>query len=451
MRDAGKLAVFGGAPVMPPGIQRTRWPRWTAPEIEELGRVLKQEQLFGSDAPQVSLLEQEWARRVGVDYCAAVSSGTAALHTALWAAGVEPGDEVLVPAYSFMATALAVLHQGAVPVFVDVQRHSYNLDPLEAAKHLTPRTKALVVVHLFGLPADMDEINAVARRHGLAVIEDCAHALGAVYKGRWTGSLGDAAAFSLNAVKNAVAGEAGLFTTVHPGFFGRLDGLGLRVTLNARREEGKYPLASLGYNYRCSVVAATLARGQLARLDELNRIRQQNCERLTEQLRELPGVIPPQVPADRTHVYHMYRVRFDPQALGVEANPAEFRAKVVAALACEGVLLRSWMNWTLPSLPIFSDPAGFEACYPWKRTWPAGRVYDARDYPEANRIVQETSMVAEAPTAVTAEIIDYLAVGFRKVLSRIDEVLKIKLSDRLCDGGLANQDEIVAQAMAANR
>ena len=124
---------------------------------------------------------------------------------------------MLVPAYSFMATALAVLHQGAVPVFVDVQRHSHNLDPDQVARHITPRTKALIVVHLFGLPADMDEINAVAERHGIAVIEDCAHAPGATYKGRVTGSLGDAAGFSLNAVKNAVAGEAGLFTTRRRG------------------------------------------------------------------------------------------------------------------------------------------------------------------------------------------------------------------------------------------
>lgn len=448
---AGKLALFGGAPVLPLGMQRTHWPRWTEAEIEEFGRVLKQEQLFGSDAPQVALLEQEWAKCVGVDYCAAVSSGTAALHTALWAAGVGPGDEVLVPAYSFMATALAVLHQGAVPVFVDVQRHSHNLGPDQIEKHVTPRAKALIVVHLYGLPADMDEINAVARKHGIAVIEDCAHAPGAAYKGRLTGSLGDAGAFSLNAVKNAVAGEAGLFTTGHREFFDRLDGLRLRVTLNAPREEGKYPLASLGYNHRCSVVAATLARGQLGRLDELNGIRQRNCERLTEQLKEIPGVIPPEVPADRTHVYHMYRVRFDPKALGVETDPCEFRAKVVAALACEGVLLRSWMNWTLPSLPIFSDTAAFEGRYPWRRTWGPDRVYNPADYPEANRIVQQTSIVAEAPTAVSAEVIDYLAAGFRKVFSQIDEVLKIRLSEPLSEGGLANRDDIRAHAMAAGR
>jgi len=162
MKAMGKLAIFGGAPVMPQGIQRTRWPRWTAAEMEELARVLTQEQIFGSDAPQVALLEQEWRRRVGVDYCAAVSSGTAALHTACgrpaWSRRRGAG-----PAYSFMATALAVLHQGAVPVFVDVQRHSHNLDPAQVARHVTPRTKALIVVHLFGLPADMDEIKRGGR------------------------------------------------------------------------------------------------------------------------------------------------------------------------------------------------------------------------------------------------------------------------------------------------
>jgi dTDP-4-amino-4,6-dideoxygalactose transaminase len=248
-----------------------------------------------------------------------------------------------------------------------------------------------------------------------------------------------------------VAGEAGLFTTRHRDFFDRLDGLGLRVTLNAPREETKYPLATLGFNYRCSVVAATLARGQLARIDELNRIRQQNCERLTEHLKGIPGVIPPHVPADRTHVYHMYRVRFDPKALGLDVNPAEFRAKVVAALACEGVLLRSWMNWTLPALPIFSDTAAFESRYAWKRTWGPDRVYNASDYPEANRIVRETSMVAEAPTAVSAEFIDYLAAGFRKVFSQTDEVLKISLSESLTQGGMANRDQIRNLAMAAGQ
>ena len=152
----------------------------------------------------------------------------------------------------------------------------------------------------------------------------------------------------------------------------------------------------------------------------------------------LPGVIPPRVPPDRTHAYHLYRVRFDPGAAGLELSPSEFRAKVVAALGAEGVLCRSWMNWTIPSLPLFTRPEEFEASHPW----PADRVYDPRDYPEATRVVEETSLVMEAPTASSRQIIDFMAEGFRKVFSQIDEVAKLQLPGELLDGGAANLDEI---------
>lgn len=156
----------------------------------------------------------------------------------------------------------------------------------------------------------------------------------------------------------------------------------------------------------------------------------------------LPGVIPPRVPPDRTHAYHLYRVRFDPGAAGLELSPSEFRAKVVAALGAEGVLCRSWMNWTIPSLPLFTRPEEFEASHPWRRPWPADRVYDPRDYPEATRVVEETSLVMEAPTASSRQIIDFMAEGFRKVFSQIDEVAKLQLPGELLDGGAANLDEI---------
>jgi dTDP-4-amino-4,6-dideoxygalactose transaminase len=437
-----KLAIFGGRPAMPEGIERSRWPRFSEQELEELCRVLREEQVGGSDAPQVAALEQEWAQRIGVDHCSAVGAGSDALHMALWAAGVGPGDEVLVPAYTFLSGALVVLHQGAVPVFVDLQRDSYNVDPGQIEKHITSRTKAIIPVHLHGLPADMDEINGIAQRHGIAVIEDAAHAPGAIYRGRPVGSLGDAAAFSINMMKNLPAGEAGIFSTRHREYMERVDGLRLRVRFHQPREELKYPLATLGYNYRCSIPSATLARGQLARLDDLNGARQSLCERLTAQLEEIPGVIPPHVPADRSHVYHLYRVRFDPQEAGCEAAPAEFRAKVVAALGAEGVLCRAWMNWTIPSLSIFTRPEDFEAQHPWRRPWPADHVYNPQDYPEAVKIVEETSLVMEAPTAVSEQVIDYMAEGVRKVFSQIDEVMKLELPPELMDGGAAHLDEI---------
>ncbi len=437
-----KLAILGGSPAMPEGIERTRWPRYSRQELNELCRVLQEEQLGGCDAPQINALEQEWAQRMGIRCCCAVGSGSDALHMALWAAGIGPGDEVLVPAYTFLSGALTVLHQRAVPVFVDVQPDSGNMDPSQIEQHITPRTKAIMPVHLAGLPADMDEINAMGRQYDLAVIEDAAHAPGATYRGKLVGNLGDAAAFSINAMKNLPAGEAGIFCTRHQHFFERVDGLWLRVRFHQSREELKYPLATLGHNYRCSVVSAALARGQLARIDELNGERRLLCERLTSRIEDLPGVIPPRVPADRSHVYHLYRVRFDPREAGLDLGPAEFRAKVVAALGAEGVLCRSWMNWTIPSLSIFTRPEEFEARHPWERPWSADRVYDPQDYPEATKVVEETSLVMEAPTAASRQIIDYMAEGFRKVFSQVGEVAKLELPPELLDGGAANLDEI---------
>jgi len=427
---------------MPEGIERTRWPLISAEEARQVAAALQNAPIFGSDSQQVVGLEEAWRRYADVPYCRAVSSGTSGLHMALWSAGVGPGDEVLVPAYSFMSTALVVLHVGAIPVFVDVQRDTWNIDPARIEAAVTPRAKAIIAVHLNGLPADMNEVNSIAQRHGLAVIEDSAHAPGASYRGRMTGTLGDAAAFSLNGVKNLPAGEAGLFTTRHREFYERAEGLWLRVTLGAPCESYKYHLGTLGYNYRCSVIAAALAREQLLRLDELNARRRANCERLSEQLEEIPGVVAPRVPSDRTHVYHMYRVRFGPRAAGVDADAGEFRAKLVAALGAEGVLCRSWMNWTLPDLPVFSRPDEFERSYPWRRPWGSDRVYRSQDFPEARAVVRETAMVAEAPTAANPEVIDHIAGGFRKVFSRLRDVMRIELTAELKSGDLANCDEI---------
>ena len=442
MNSKEKLAVFGGQSAMPEGIERTRWPRYNDSELEELCRVLREEQIGGCDAPQILKLEEEWSQKIGTPYCCAVGSGTAALHMALWAAGIGKGDEVLVPAYTFLSGALSVLHQGAVPIFVDIQPDSYNMDPSQIEKCITPKTKAIIPVHLGGLPADMDEINTIAKKYGLVVIEDAAHAPGAIYKGKMVGNLADASALSINAMKNLPAGEAGIFSTQHQEFFDRIDGLWLRVRFHKPREEMKYPLATLGYNYRCSIIAAALARGQLARLDELNGTRRQLCERLSAQLDRIPGVIPPHVPTDRTHAYHLYRVRFDPKSVGLQVPPSEFRAKVVAALGAEGVLCRAWMNWIIPSLPIFTKPETFESQYPWQRPWQQNYTYKPQDYPEAIKLVQETSLVMEAPTAANEKIIDYIANGFWKVFSQLDAVMKLDLPPELLDGGTANLEEI---------
>jgi len=209
------LAVLGGEPVATSKDTR-QWPILTKTDFEAVERVLNRGVLSGRVAPEIRALEKEFAEYIGAYTCLATNSGTAALHMALAAAGVGPGDEVIIPALTFIATAQAVLYQGATPVFGDIDRATYNLDSAKVADRITPRTKAIIAVHLHGLPADMDLINALAEPSGLTVIEDAAQAHGASYGGRPVGTLGHMAAFSLNSTKNLPAGEGGLFVTDSP-------------------------------------------------------------------------------------------------------------------------------------------------------------------------------------------------------------------------------------------
>src|SRR5262245_10079921 len=212
MATVEKLAVLGGHTVVPPESHRS-WPDVRPEDREAVLAVLDRGILCGANAPEITALQREWAEYLGAEHCLALNSGTAALHCCLAAAGVREGDEVIVPAYTFGATAMAVVHQGAVPVFADIDPRTYNLDPAKAEEKITERTRAIVPVHLHGLPADMDEIHALAERHDLAVIEDAAQSHGATYNGRKTGTLAAYAAFSLNATKNLSGGEGGLFVT----------------------------------------------------------------------------------------------------------------------------------------------------------------------------------------------------------------------------------------------
>ena len=190
-----------------------RWPIITDADRAALTRVLDRGVLSGAGAPEMRALEAEFAATLGAPFCLATNSGTSALHIAIGALGLRPGDEVIVPAFSFIATAQAVLHEGAVPVFADVDPVTYNIDPADAARRVTPRTRAIVPVHLHGLPADMDAVNTLATRAGLVVIEDAAQAHGATYRGKPVGTLAAMGAFSLNSTKNFPAGEGGLFVT----------------------------------------------------------------------------------------------------------------------------------------------------------------------------------------------------------------------------------------------
>lgn len=243
--------------------------------------------------------ESKVARLLKVKHVIAVNSGTAALHSALLALGIKEGDEVIVPSFTFVATANVVLACGAKPVFVD-NRADYNIDPKGVEAAITKKTKAVIPVHLFGYPADMDEVNEIAAKHSLRVIEDAAESLGAEYKGKQTGTLSDIGCFSMYATKVATTGEGGALSTDDDELADRL-----RLVRNHGMLHG-YDSRRLGFNYRLPEVLAAIGSAQMDRLEGFVRKRTRNARYLNDRLGEVDGATFTQTEADRTHVFYLY-------------------------------------------------------------------------------------------------------------------------------------------------
>jgi dTDP-4-amino-4,6-dideoxygalactose transaminase len=251
-------------------------------------------------------LEQEIARLCGVAHGVGVGSGTDALILALRACGVQAGDEVLLPPFTFVATGSAVSALGAKPVFADIRPETYNVDAAELERRVTRRTRAIVVVHLYGLAADMDPILAFAKARRLAVIEDNAQAIGASYKGRRTGSLGDAACLSFYPTKNLGAyGDAGMVVSNSPELAERIQ------TLRNHGQTAKYFSTEPGWNNRLDELQAAILRVKLRHLSNWQRARQANAAEYTRLLNQIPGVMPPVTPEGFEHVFHQYTIRVE--------------------------------------------------------------------------------------------------------------------------------------------
>lgn len=293
--------------------------------------------------PVTEDFERRFAAYVGAPHAVAVANGTAALHLALAAAGVGPGDEVLVPAFTFVATANAVLMVGARPVFVDVDPATFTMDPADARRALTPRTKALLPVHLYGLAADLDPLLELAAGRDLALVEDCAQSHGATYRGKVTGSLGDLGCFSFYPTKNLAVGEGGMVTTADPEMAELV--ASLRNHGRGQATLGTYDHVRMGWNLRTTDVLSAIGREQLAKLPAFTRRRQEVAARLDAGLRDAPGVTVPTVPAGRTHVYHQYTVRC--------ADRAAVQARLRAAGIGSGVYYPK-VQYAYPHLAAFA-------------------------------------------------------------------------------------------------
>ncbi len=254
--------------------------------------------------PEGAALEKEIAAYVGCQYGIGVASGTDALRLALTALGIGPGDEVITTPFTFIATGNTISHTGARPVFVDIDPHTFNIDPAKVAAAVTSRTRALLPVHLFGQPADMDPLLEIARRHGLRVIEDSAQAIGAVYHGRRVGSLGDISCFSFYPTKNLGGyGDGGMVTTNDAALAEKVDVL--------RRHGGKkkYYHEVLGFNSRLDEIQAAVLRVKFPHLDDWAARRRQVAARYDALLADVPGVVTPRVLPGVEHVYHQYTIR----------------------------------------------------------------------------------------------------------------------------------------------
>jgi len=270
-------------------------------EINEVESVLRSG--FIAQGPKVAEFEEKFANYIGTRHAVATSSGTTALHIALLCARIGKDDEVITTPFSFAATANCVLYAGAKPVFVDIEPETYNINPELIEDAITDKTKAIIPVHLYGQPADMDPINKIAKKHELKVIEDAAQAHGAVYKGINVGLLGDIACFSFYPTKNITTGEGGMITTNNREF--DHDARALR----AHGESERYRHSILGYNFRMTDIAAAIGVVQLKRLDGFNEKRIENAEYLTEHVRYIDWIEPPFVQDGVKHVFHQYTIR----------------------------------------------------------------------------------------------------------------------------------------------
>jgi dTDP-4-amino-4,6-dideoxygalactose transaminase len=412
MATTEPLALFGGAHAVSHERHR-RWPDIRPEDREAVLAVLDRGVVCGPSAPEITALQREWAEYLGVEHCLALNTGTAALHCCAAAAGLGPGDEVIVPAFTFIASAMAMAHQGCVPVFCDVDARTYNLDPALVEERITERTRAILPVHLHGLPADMDELNAIAARRGLVVIEDAAQAHGALYHGAKTGTLALCAGFSLNATKNLSGGEGGLFVTDDESAFvaaRRLSIFGEDVPPLEPGEYRSYWSHGIGWNYRNQELSSAFARSQLRRLEEYNETAQQNAQILTVGLERIDGVVPPFVSPDRTSVYHKYRVRLEPAALGFDGPATELRDRILHALRAEGVEAVVWQLLPLPAYPAFRGD----------------REWDPVEYPQASRLLDESLVLGSETMPLfvqEAELMESYVEAVEKVLAGLERLL----------------------------
>ena len=350
--------------------------------------------------PKVAQLEREFRDYKGAPYAVAVNSCTAALHLSMLAAGIGPGDEVITTALTFCATVNTIIHAGAKPVLVDVDPATFNIDPREVAAKITSRTKAIIPVHFAGLACDMDALVTIARRRGLMIIEDCAHAVETTYKGKQAGTFGNFGCFSFYVTKNMTTGEGGMILTTDERHADRLKILALHgMSKDAWRrfsDEGykHYYVVECGYKYNMMDIQAAIGIHQLRRIQKNWERRQEIWATYQREFAGLPLTLPAQPDEGTRHAYHLYTVLIDPERTNLTRD--QFIADMTAENIGVGVHYQS-----IPVHPYYQERFG------WR----------PEDYPHSLRIGQQTVSLPLSPKLTDHDVADVIR-AVHKVLHR---------------------------------
>ena len=413
----GRPAILGGSPAITADqTEALRWPIITAEDEAAVFRVLRSGQISISD--ETTALEEDYKRWLGVKYAVAHCNGTSAIHAALHAFDIGPGDEVIVPSATWWASVMPVIHMGGVPVFAETEAECIGLDPEDVERKITPRTKAIVVVHLFGMPSKMNELIAIAKKHNIKILEDASHAHGATYHSKPIGTLTEAAVFSMQANKLVPSAEGGMFLTNDPELWERVIRFGHYERLMAIQSPNKrFAATGFGYKFRMSPLSAAVARVQLKNLDARNRVRNDNCIYLSQRLDKMSGgaIQTFLAPAGVQRVYFEFLVRLDEAKIGV---PVRDFAK---ALQAEGATVGAPRYPLLHQQPMFTEGVWAElARIPNDGARPLP-IYEPGALP---RTAAGNAALLKLPSFPRADrrLLDQYALAFDKVLSHAPQL-----------------------------
>jgi perosamine synthetase len=430
-----QLAVFGGPKTVTE--HGPAWPCFSEEEIQFTADSMRKAagdwRLACTAAPGglAEDLEKKFCQVLGRKHAIATAGGGPALHIACLAAGVELGDEVITSPYSWGQTCSCILQAGGIPIFADIHPDTLTLDPVKLEALITPRTRAIVLVHIFGIPADMDAIMAIANKHNLLVIEDCAQAQGSLYKGRQVGSFGHFGCFSIGSGKNLAAGDGGMLVVDDE----RLHQMALLAGMHPARTgpqvtlpELKGKIDSLIYTYRINAFTAALALKQFERLDEMNSWRRKNAAYLRQALKGTPGIRPLNLPEDRDSAWHIVPWTFAAEDLGGKVN----RTQYLKALQAEGVPIGwSYVGNPINLRPIFQKKEWWlGGGYPWKANSRGEQiVYRTGDCPVAEKRCWELDMTMGGGSWMKdlRPMLDQIAAAFRKVTADPARLAEVKV------------------------